>query len=195
MAEVEQAEGSLLQRKVGPMPVWVWALVGLAAAWLYAKWRGGKQAAATDTTGAGSSESAASAPEFIIEENLPTVPVTVSPGGGTPSGPITTPTPVPVTSPPGKGPKPPIGGGKPPRQSGGGVVGKPGGTPKAKGAIPYRVREGDTLASIAQSHGTTWQKLFAYNTTPGNRPANTIAELKKRGPSLLFPGEEILIPQ
>lgn len=194
MAEVEAAENGILQKKVAKLPVWVWALIGLAGAWLFAKYRGNKQAATTDTTGTASSESAATAPEFIIEESLPSVP-TGSPGGGTPSGPVKPPTGGPVTTPGGTGSRPPIGGGKPPTQ-GPPIAAGPGGTPKpGKKWVPYTVHENDTLSSIAAAHHTTWQDIFTYNTTPGHRPANTIKTLKARGPNKLFAGEEILVPQ
>ena len=58
----------------------------------------------------------------------------------------------------------------------------------------YTVVTGDNLTTIAKKYGTTAASLFAYNTTPGVRPAATIATLKQRGPNLIYAGEKILIP-
>lgn len=191
MADVATSEGNLLTRKAGPMPVWVWGLIGLAVAWAFAKYRDLKSAAAAAQQqpapgAAASSESQQVAPQFIIEENLPTVPVSIS---GIPSAPVTQPTtpPLPVTTPPGTAPKPP-------------VATKPAAPPPPKGTrkkppLHYIVHHGDTLGSIAARYGTNWQHLYQYNTTPGVRPADTIATLKQRGPNLLYAGETILIPQ
>lgn len=192
MAEVQAAEQNILQRKWGPMPVWAWAAIGLVAAWLFAKYRSNQQAATATSTTANASESAATAPEFIIEENLPAVPV-----GGTPSGPVQPGSGGPVTTPGGTGSRPPIGGGKPPSQGNPvPVKGSPGGNPKPGVKwVPYTVHENDTLSSIAAAHHTTWQNLWTYNTTAPHRDAKAIATLKHRGPNQLFAGEEILVPQ
>jgi LysM repeat protein len=200
VAEVAQAESNLLTRKVGPLPVWAYALIGLVLAWVYMKYRDSKNAAttaATDTTGTAaagtnSSESQDTAPEFIIENNMPADNInvtTTSPGGGTPSKPVTPPTTPapPVVTPPKTTPKPPVTTKpKPPAKTP---------TPAKKPPIQYRVHSGDTLSSIAAKYHTTWQKLWTFNTTAGNRPADTIATLKKRGPNLLYANELILIPQ
>jgi LysM repeat protein len=57
------------------------------------------------------------------------------------------------------------------------------------------VKKGDTLSAIAAKYHTTWQALWKWNTTKGNRPASTIATLLGRGPNDLVVGEEIDIPQ
>lgn len=187
MAEAATPSGSLLTTKWFHLPVWLWAIIGLGVAWGIAKWRASKATAATSsadpgtaTVGANSSESQDTAPEFIIENNMP---ATV----GTPSAPVTTPTApaAPVVTPPTTKPTPP-------------VVAKPTPAPvttKPKPPIKYVVKSGDNLTTIAKKYGTTAAALFTYNTTPGVRPAATIATLKKRGPSLLYSGETILIPQ
>ena len=184
----------LLKRKWGPAPVWIWSVAGLVAAWLVAKWRASRAAAngaqQQDQQGAtgADAESEDVAPQFIIENNFP-------PGVGappTPSAPVTVPPvppPVKVTL-PGTSPNPPAT-----------TPSKPPANPKTKPKTPskppitYKVKSGDTLAAIAKRYHTTWQSLWSYNTTPGNRPASTIATLKQRGPSLLYAGETILIPQ
>lgn len=202
MAEVAQAESNLLTRKVGPLPVWAYALIGLVVAWIYMKYRDSKTAASTastaSTTGANSSESTGTAPEFIIENNMPADNITVTtPGSGTPSTPVTTPAApgVPVLTPPNTRPFPPVSSKPPPVSTP--IKGKPVTKPVSgkKPPIEYRVHPGDTLSSIAAKHHTSWQALWTYNTTAGNRPPETIATLKKRGPNLLYANELILIPQ
>jgi LysM repeat protein len=189
MAEVAQGEANFLVRKVGPAPIWVWALLGLVLAWAFAKYRDLKNSAAAATAAAppgavASSESQDVAPQFIIEENLPTVPVSIT---GAPSAPVTMP-PVPaapVTTPPSTSPQPPIASrptAPPPRKT-------------SAAPLHYIVQHGDNLSSIAARYHTTAARLFEYNTTPGVRPASTIATLRKRGPNLLYSGETILIPR
>lgn len=199
MADVQTAQGNLLTSKWGPLPVWGWSLIGLGVAWAYAKWKASKtkDQSSTDTataadTGLGTDQTQAVAPQFVIENNLPSE-----------SSPVTAPTTPPVTStPPGTGSQPPV---VVPPNHGTPIpaptpTGKPAGvtaTPiKAKKTpVTYKVVHGDTLSSIAARYHTTAAKLWAYNTTAGNRPAATIATLKKRGPNLLYAGETILIPQ
>lgn len=192
MAEVATAQKSLLTSKWGPMPVWAWALIGLAAAWLYSKYKTSQSGASTTpTSGAGTDQSQAVAPQFVIENNEPDINIPSS-GSTTPSAPVTTPPPTPpTTTPPGTGSKPPVVGGANPPSRPTGVT-----TPPAKKPpVQYKVQAGDTLSSIAARYHTSWEQLWAYNTQSGNRPASTIATLKSRGPNLLYRGETILIPQ
>ena len=201
MADVQAGESGLLTSKWGPLPVWVWGLLGLAVAWAVAKYRDLKNAATAqqDTTSAGTgltaSESQDVVPQFIIENQLPGTTINVPGGGGASSHPVPPPgggggVPI-IVSPPGKGPHPPAHGGTPHPP-------KPPAKPPVKGkgkAIEYRVQHGDTLSTIAAKHGIKdWHTLWTYNTTPGNRPASTIAELKRRGPDDIVTGELILIP-
>jgi nucleoid-associated protein YgaU len=69
--------------------------------------------------------------------------------------------------------------------------------PTKKAPVSYKVQHNDTLSSLATKYHVAggWETLWKYNTTKGNRPADTIAELIKRGPNLLYSGETILIPQ
>lgn len=188
MAEVTQASNSLLTSKWGPLPVWAWAGIGLVAAYVYMQWKDNKAAAAAaaqaeDTypiasTGVATSESQAAAPQFIIQNQIPYIPVPTPPTG------------VPVVAPPTTAPP---------------VVTPPtttpvDTTPTTKAPIQYRVKPGDTLSGIAAKYGTSWQALWQYNTTAAaqggaGRPAATIATLKKRGPNLLYSNELILVPQ
>lgn len=188
MADVARGEQSLLTSKWGPLPVWLWGAIGLVVAWIIAKWRSSQadKAAAqkADTADlADTAESERVAPQFIIENNMPA-------GVGaptTPQAPVTPVPPTPVVTPPGKSPSPPIP--NPPW-----VKHPPGKKPTKKPPREYTVKHGDTLSAIAKRYGTTWQSLWTYNTTPGNRPADTIKTLKERGPHLLYAGEKILIP-
>lgn len=188
MAEVARGEQSLLTSKWGPLPVWLWGGIGLVLAWLFAKWRDSKNTKKQDSTAADTadlgdeSESEKVAPQFIIENNMPA-------GVGappTPSAPITTLPATPVVTPPKTTPNPPTTTKPPPPKA------KP---PAKKEPLKYKVKHGDTLSAIAKKYHTTAAALYKYNTTPGNRPAATIATLKKRGPNLLYANETILIPQ
>lgn len=189
-AEPAKVSGNLLQQKWGPLQVWVWALIGLGAAYLYAKHKAASTSSTqTATTATAAGEPATSPPQYVIENNLP-------PSGAPPIPPTpgTTSSP-PVITPPGTGVTPPIAvqGGNPPKA--GGPPTPVSAPPPPASPISYTVVSGDTLSSIAAKYGTTWQTLWAYNTTPGNRPAQTIAILKQRGPNLIYAGETILIPQ
>lgn len=190
MAEVAQGEHSLLTSKWGPLPVWAWGAIGLVVAWLIAKWQSSRASKSdksqADTADlADTSESEQVAPQFIIENNMPA-------GVGaptTPQAPVPPPSTTPVVTPPGTSPGPPSLPWTHPKP-------KPKPKPPAKKpAKEYVVKHGDTLSAIAKRYGTTWQALWTYNTTAGNRPADTIKTLKSRGPNLLYAGEKILIPQ
>jgi len=201
-----------LLSKAGPIPVWGWGALGLVGAYAYSKYKSNQSASqgngTTATTNA-AGESTASAPEFIIENNEPwglsstsssaTVNITPSP-------------PVPVTTPPGTNPQPPtnqppLQGGNPPRGGGPFPVTPPAKPPTKpptktppKPAAPkytvYKVQHGDNLSTIAAKYHTTWQALWSFNTGSNSpRDASAKATLLKRGPNLLYAGEEIYIPQ
>lgn len=185
MAEVEAAEKDLLQQKWGPLPVWVWALAGLAAAWLFAKYRANKTASSSSATATNAQQDQAVAPQWIINEggptttvNVPSAPVATSPGQ-----------PPPVTTPPGTGNHPPIKGGNPPKGP------KPPVPVKAQPQV-YRVQPGDTLTSIANRFQVPGgaQALFQYQLASPLRTAQAKAEIRTRGIDHLVQNEEILIP-
>jgi LysM repeat protein len=186
MPETVKPTGDLIKQKWGPLPVWGWGLAVLAIAWGYSKYKSNKSAQASATSDQASvtpptdsGESEATAPQFIIENNQPSYPI------ATPVGPST-----PVVTPPTTTPAPPTTTTPPPTT-------KPTtpAKPVAKAPIKYVVKSGDNLSTIAAKYKTTAAKLFTYNTTPGVRPASTIATLKSRGPNLIYAGETILIPQ
>lgn len=66
--------------------------------------------------------------------------------------------------------------------------------PKTPSWSYYTVQPGDNLSSIAAKFGTTWQNLYTYNTTPGNRSAASEQTIESRGPNLIYSGESILVP-
>ncbi len=193
-----------LLSKAGPIPVWGWGALGLVGAYAYSKYKSNQAASqgngTTATTNA-AGESTASAPEFIIENNEPWGPSSTS-SSATVN--ITPSPPVPVTTPPGTTPGPPttISGGSPPQGHPPVPVGgpkppakKPPGKPAAPKYTVYKVQHGDTLSSIAAKHHTTWQALWSFNTGSSSpRNASAKATLLKRGPDLLYAGEEIYIP-
>lgn len=57
-----------------------------------------------------------------------------------------------------------------------------------------RAKRGDTISSIAGRHGMSWQDLYKYNTTSGNRNSKAIKTLKNRGPNLIYKGTAFKIP-
>lgn len=184
-----------LKGKLGPLPVYVWAGLGTIALALYLMRKKSKNAnqtnAAADQTNSDLGSAAELANMFEVAGLMPYqggnvyVNTTVSGpppvGATTPTGnghgttPPPTPTPSPVSRPaPTTGP----------------IIG-----PGAKPQAIYRVKTGDTLTSIAKKYGVSEANLWAYNITPGVRPAATIATLKSRGQNKLFANEEIDIPQ
>jgi LysM repeat protein len=176
-----------LKQKAGPFPIWVWAGLGtvlLALVLMRKKAKAGNTAkAASDQTNSDLGTASQLANMFTVAGLMPYQ------GGdvyinttetNNPSGPK-----LPPWQPPGHHKPPTGGGGKPPGKP-------PTGTPKPRAT--YVVKRGDTLSKIAKNYGTTWPMLFKYNTTPGVRSPETIANLKKRGPNLLYANEKILIP-
>lgn len=187
--------GNFLTQKAGPLPVYAWAGGGLGVALLIAKFRAAKQdqAAAKQQQPATTlaSQPEGTAPQFVIQNMYPWAPSQPV------QGPVTAP---PVVTPPGTTTTPPVIG-KPPVQ--GPPVQGPAPTspttPPAAGVSKpaaqwYTVVHGDTLSSIAKRYGTTADKIWQYNTTPGNRNAEAIATLRSRGPNLIYAGTKFLIP-
>lgn len=176
-----------LKSKLGPLPVWTWTLLGTIALALFLirqKSKGGSDKAAADQTNSDLGSAAELANMFTVAGLMPyqggdvyinTTTTQNPPPSNTKPTPL--PLPVPVVHPTHPTPTPATGTNKPP-------------APRAT----YVVKRGDTLGGIAKKYGTTWQALFKYNTTKGVRPDSTISTLKKRGPSLLYSNEKILIP-
>ena len=179
-------------RKLGPLPVWAWALIagaGVGVIWFLR--RGSSAAAApttaadptqesgTDNSGAGMGDSQFNAlwgalqtiqGELSKEDEGapvtgPTTPVTPPPKNGNPNPPpARTPTPKPI--------------------------------PKPKySSITVTLGPGMTLSSVAKSYGQTAAALWAYNITPGVRSDGSEATLKSRGINNGFrQGSTIYVP-
>lgn len=175
-----------LTKKAGPLPRWGWGaiLLGAALLWSLARAKASSKQQA-DATPQGPDEVPSDQVPDFISQVYTTVNNPGPPAAPGPPGESFTPGPI-LTAPP--------------------IVGRPvapAPTPPAptapgrskSGVVEYRVKHGDTLSSIAKRYGTTWQALWKYNTTAGNRPASTIAVLKKRGPNQLVTNQLILIPQ
>lgn len=178
-----------LKSKAGPLPVWGWALFGtiaLALVLIRRKNKQGQTKAAADQTNTDIGSAAELANMFNIAGLMPYQ------GGDVYINTTET------NNPPPSGSKP-SGGGHPPHHGEPGPpYGTPGGNPPTHGApkprATYVVKRGDTLGGIAAKYGLDANTLFKYNTTPGVRPADTEATLRKRGKNLIFSGEKILIP-
>ncbi len=63
----------------------------------------------------------------------------------------------------------------------------------------YRVRQGDTFASIAKRYGLAPSQLLQYNLSTGpkgaNRSTSAISALAARGEKVSGPGETLVIPK
>lgn len=181
--------GETLKSKLGPLPVWVWTLLGtitLALFLISKKNKGDTSQAAADQTNSDLGSAAELANMFEVAGLMPYQGGDVYINTTQPQNPPSSP-----SKPHGPPWHPPTGGGAKPPSSGGGK-------PPTKGApkprATYTVKHGDNLSKIAAKYGTTADALFKYNTTPGVRPAETEATLKKRGKNLIYSGEKILIP-
>jgi LysM repeat protein len=184
---------SFLTQKAGPLPVYAWAGGILGVALLIARFRTAKQDTGTPQPSAASTYASTpegTVPQFLIQNMYPWAP----------SAPVTSPvTAPPVITPPGTATVPPMSGGPAGTRP---VPGPPITSPTtppaagAAGASPqwYTVQHNDTLSAIAARYGTTADKIWQYNTTPGNRNAEAIATLRSRGPNLIYAGTKFLIP-
>jgi LysM domain len=55
-------------------------------------------------------------------------------------------------------------------------------------SIPYTVKSGDTLSSIAQKQGIrSWQEIY-------NHPDNAAFRIKRPNPNLIYPGDVVMLP-
>lgn len=174
MADVPTVSSDFLTQKKGGLPIWGWAAIVLVLAYAYNRYK--NKTSGTSTTTTDTASQAYQVPDYVNETNITNV-----------EPPVVSPTPKPpVVTPPGSTSPPVV---PPPRSP------RPTPSPKTK-LIEYRVKKGDSLSSIAKKYNTTWQAIWHYNTTPGNRPASTIKTLKERGPNKLYSNEliDILVP-
>jgi LysM repeat protein len=179
---------STLKGKLGPLPIYVWALLGTAGLALFLINRKNK-AAATDSTTAAADQSNSdlgSAAElanfFNVAGLMPyqggDVYVNTTQTNNPP--PDNTTTPPPVDSHP-----------TPPGQ----VIPPPKVTaPSTKPRAIYRVKPGENLTEIAKKYGISEAELWKYNIDPKVRTASAIKTLKSRGQNLIYSNEAIYIP-
>lgn len=184
------------QKKAGPLPLWGWGALLLGGALVYALVKQ-RQASSSSDTSSNTGDPTSEVPSDQVPDFISQVYSTTNITNQPPAPPPTTTTTTPPASPPkttvsASPPATKVPTTPPPQTS---VSPPKTTTTKPKAPISYKVKSGDTLSSIAKKYGTTWQALWTYNTTSGNRPADTIKTLKSRGPDLLYSGETILIPQ
>lgn len=179
-----------LKGKLGPLPTWLWAVLGTAALALFLINRKSKAAASDSTTAAAdqSNSDLGSAAElanfFNVAGLMPyqggDVYVNTTQTNNPP--PDNTTTPPPVSSHP-----------TPPGQ----VIPPPKVTPPKSTTKPraiYKVKPGDNLTSIAKKYGISEAELWKYNIDPKVRTASAIKTLKSRGQNLIYSNESIYIP-
>jgi hypothetical protein len=181
---------STLKGKLGPLPIYVWALLGTAALALFLINRKNKAAAsgsdqaAADQSNSDLGSAAELANFFNVAGLMPyqggdVYVNTTQTNNPPPDNTTTTP--------------PPIQGGNPPK---GGTIPPPKVTPPAtnKPRAIYRVKPGDNLTSIAKKYGISEAELWKYNIDPKVRTASAIKTLKTRGQNLIYSNEAIYIP-
>lgn len=170
--------GNFLTRKVAGMPMWIVLLAGLGALLAVTMWRSNKAGQKAQDTSSADTASAQDVPPFIIQ-NFESGPG--APGAPGPAGP--------------RGRQGPPGhqtqGGKPPNPPGR----KP---PPTFNFIPYRIKHGDTLSSIAKKHHLdTWTDVFEATTQANaqrpNRATRAILEtMEKAGAKGRLPAGKII---
>jgi len=178
--------GALITRKVGPAPVWVWALIGLAVLVLFLTWRRNQGAGAPKDTGPFPDQT----PPVIFQSYVRVTPDHTPPAGGR-DGPST----VPPTAPPpgGDGPAPTPGPTpnptpKPPAPS----PGSTGSTGQWITVSKYTSSNppwNSTLSGIAShllgSEGA-WPSIW-------NDPQNRDLVARRKQPNLIQPGDRIYV--
>lgn len=162
--------GTGLNKKWGPLPIWVYAVAVIGLLWAYEKYRSNQSAASSSTSStSGSAEPSTGTGYTIIENNLPPTSGTTSGGGVT-------------TSPPGTGTSPPTTG----------STGAPKNAVPALNSVSYVIYKAlptDTWASIAKKYYLTPATLEAANTAANRGALGTISTTGK-----ITGGEQILIP-
>lgn len=205
MAEPAPGGGGGLNHKLGPLPVWLWAVLagaGLGGIWFL---RSRNSAAA---------QPANAADATADDTNRTTIVPSIDAGLSESQwqqlmnairglyGQNSAPPPPDDTPPPDH-----INNGIPPAVPGGSIhVTPPATSPTTGGSntsapsktpvfITVPQGSGWSWSSIAAQYGHSWQDLWAYNLTPGIRPAATEAQLKSEGVNhSLFGGTKVAVP-
>ena len=183
--------GSILTRKTGPLPNWVWMALLLLVALIYSFWQRNREESVPLEEDNGPSVETVPGdqtppPVFILPQApQPTVPVNVN---------ITNPAPVtPPTAPPAAGkptPAPP----KPPTPA----------KPPAKPATQYAtVTVAKYTSKNAPWNSTMWgiAKQYGYGAAAGNwkaiwnDPKNASLRSKRKAPEKIQPGDKVYVPK
>lgn len=184
----------MLTRKVGPLPVWVWAVIGLALAIIYktimANRAASAAAAAQTDPGTGVQLIGGDQTPPVVFQNFTnvTTPITVPPGGGRMFPPVMPPV----------GTTPPVNMIPPiiPRIIAPGVAPPP--PPSAPAGQWVTIAKwtkvnapwNSTLFGIAKQlkgNGNAWGAIW-------NDPANAAERTRRKEPKLIQPGDRIFVP-
>lgn len=190
-------EGSIVTKKLGPLPVWAWMGLVLGAAVAFATWRNNKsKSTAATSSGTATPDSADPAsvmtPQYtFVDEDTTLINLPVAqrqfPSG--PTTPTPTPTPVPTpTSAPTPTPVPaPLPAPKP----------TPAPAPKGQWSVPVvkyakgqKAGTPSTLWGLAVKYygnGATWKKIWSA-------PQNASLVAKRKTPEGIQPGDKFWIP-
>jgi len=194
MAEPEDGGdgGSLLTRRIGPLPTWQWlAVITLAGLAYYVLVARKKTAAATSSTSTTSpTTSSADVPQFVIQNTFPSPPMTPAANNITVNVPDqdtqAPPTPTNPVSPVRRGPALPLPAPTTPvHQTLPAKIGKTVTVTKwtAKNA-PWS----STISGIAAQSGIkNWQTVW-------NAPQNAALRAQRKKPELIQPGDKVYVP-
>lgn len=182
-------------RRVGPLPVWAWVVLAIAAYLAWQHYQSSKTAASSSATDTASTPADNTPPEIFqdyvtVTGTPPAVPPsggrTNPPAGGTSSPPAGGASGSATSTPPKIGtPVPPITGGVGPTP-----------TPHPAGTTVTVARNSSTspvwnstLSGIAQheGYGGDWQAIW-------NAPANAALKTRRKTPDLIRAGDKIIVP-
>lgn len=192
MAEEEASgarplEGSILTKKTGPLPNWVWMAIVLLAALIYALWKRNQAAAEVPEDGPEVQDvpgDQTPPPVFILPQNpQPTVPVNV-----TVNNPSTPPSAPPVGVPPPKTNPPPAS--KPPVYTTG-----PNGSHYVVTVAKYTTKNPPWNSTLSGIAGHTWGSKNASKwSLIWNDPANAALRAKRgNDPKKIQPNDKIYV--
>lgn len=166
----------LLTRRLGPAPVWGWALVGIIALAILLRWRANKNSASAGNVN--DATNLTDQPGLLIPYTSDVFVNVQQPGapgatGATgPAGPAGPPGP---TGPMG----PPAANNPPPRTT----------------SITYKVVSGDVLERIAKKYGVSTSALYNANKSTIEATARQHGFSSSGNGHWIFPGEKLVIPK